>query len=131
MTGTIVNTAAVITGSLIGVMIGRHLPQRLKTILMQALGLAVILIGLQMALSAKYLLLTIGCLLLGAITGEWIDIEGQVEKIGQWLKSRARSESSSFVEGFVTASVLYCTGAMVIVGSLQDGTIGDPATLSA
>ena len=129
MTGTIVNTATVISGSLIGVMIGRHLPQRLKTIVMQALGLAVILIGLQMALSVKYLLLTIGCLLLGALTGEWIDIEGQVEKIGQWLKSRARSESSSFVEGFVTASVLYCTGAMVIVGSIQDGTIGDPTTL--
>ena len=129
MTGTIVNTASVISGSLIGAMIGRHLPQRLKTIVMQALGLAVILIGLQMALSVKYLLLTIGCLLLGALTGEWIDIEGQVEKIGQWLKSRARSESSSFVEGFVTASVLYCTGAMVIVGSIQDGTIGDPTTL--
>jgi len=64
-----------------------------------------------------------------ALTGELIDIEGQVEKIGQWLKSRARSESSSFVEGFVTASVLYCTGAMVIVGSIQDGTIGDPTTL--
>jgi len=129
LTGTIVNTASVISGSLIGAMIGRHLPQRLKTIVMQALGLAVILIGLQMALSVKYLLLTIGCLLLGALTGEWIDIEGQVEKIGQWLKSRARSESSSFVEGFVTASVLYCTGAMVIVGSIQDGTIGDPTTL--
>ena len=129
MTGTIVNTASVISGSLIGAMIGRHLPQRLKTIVMQALGLAVILIGLQMALSVKYLLLTIGCLLLGALTGEWIDIEGQVEKIGQWLKSRARSDSSSFVEGFVTASVLYCTGAMVIVGSIQDGTIGDPTTL--
>ena len=129
MTGTIVNTASVISGSLIGAMIGRHLPQRLKTIVMQALGLAVILIGLQMALSVKYLLLTIGCLLLGALTGEWIDIEGQVEKIGQWLKSRARSESSSFVEGFVTASVLYCTGAMVIVGSIQDGTVGDPTTL--
>ena len=96
---------------------------------MQALGLSVILIGLQMALSGKRLLLTIGCLLLGAVTGELIDIEGKVERVGEWLKSRARSESSTFVDGFVTASVLYCTGAMVIVGSIQDGTFGDPSTL--
>jgi uncharacterized membrane protein YqgA involved in biofilm formation len=129
LTGTIVNTGTIIAGSLIGIVIGKRLPQRLKTIVMQALGLAVILIGLQMALSGKYLLLTIGCLLLGAVTGEWINIEGQIEKIGEWLKSRARSESLSFVEGFVTASVLYCTGAMVIVGAIQDGTIGDPTTL--
>jgi uncharacterized membrane protein YqgA involved in biofilm formation len=129
LTGTIVNTGTIIAGSLIGIVIGKRLPQRLKTIVMQALGLAVILIGLQMALSGKYLPLTIGCLLLGAVTGEWINIEGQIEKIGEWLKSRARSESLSFVEGFVTASVLYCTGAMVIVGAIQDGTIGDPTTL--
>lgn len=129
MIGTVVNTGSIITGSLIGVVIGRRLPDRLKTIVMQALGLSVILIGLQMALSGKRLLLTIGCLLLGAVTGELIDIEGKVERVGEWLKSRARSESSSFVEGFVTASVLYCTGAMVIVGSIQDGTTGDPTTL--
>ncbi|MBN1615113.1 MAG: DUF554 domain-containing protein [Deltaproteobacteria bacterium] len=129
MTGTIVNTGAIIAGSAAGMIVGRYLPQRLKTILMQALGLAVILIGLQMALEGKRILLTIGCLLLGAIAGEWLDIEGQIEKVGAWLKSRARSDSSTFVEGFVTASVLYCTGAMVIVGAIQDGTIGDPTTL--
>ena len=129
MVGTIVNTGSIITGSVIGVVIGRYLPERLKTIVMQALGLSVILIGLQMALSGKRLLLTIGCLLLGAVTGELIDIEGKVERVGEWLKSRARSESSTFVDGFVTASVLYCTGAMVIVGSIQDGTFGDPSTL--
>ncbi|MEW5910074.1 MAG: DUF554 domain-containing protein, partial [Thermodesulfobacteriota bacterium] len=99
------------------------------TILIQSLGLSTILIGLQMALSGKNLLSTVGCLLFGALTGEIINIERGVEKLGEWLKSKARSDSSTFVEGFVMASVLYCTGAMVIVGSIQDGAAGDPSTL--
>jgi len=129
LTGTFVNTGAVVAGSLLGVMIGKRLPDRVKTIVMQALGLSVILIGLQMALSGTRPLLVIGSLLLGAVTGELMDIEGRIAAIGEWLKQRFRSESSTFVQGFVTASVLYCTGAMVIVGSIRDGTVGDPSIL--
>ena len=129
MTGTFVNTGAVVAGSLLGVMIGKRLPDRVKTIVMQALGLSVILIGLQMALSGTRPLLVIGSLLLGAVTGELMDVEGRIAAIGEWLKRRFRSESSTFVQGFVTASVLYCTGAMVIVGSIRDGTVGDPSIL--
>ena len=129
MTGTFVNTGAVVAGSLLGVMIGKRLPDRIKTIVMQALGLSVILIGLQMALSGTRPLLVIGSILLGAVTGELLDIEGRIAAIGEWLKRRFRSESSTFVQGFVTASVLYCTGAMVIVGSIRDGTVGDPSIL--
>lgn len=129
MTGTLVNTGAVVAGSLLGVMIGKRLPDRIKTIVMQALGLSVILIGLQMALSGTRPLLVIGSILLGAVTGELLDIEGRIAAIGEWLKRRFRSESSTFVQGFVTASVLYCTGAMVIVGSIRDGTVGDPSIL--
>jgi hypothetical protein len=114
---------------MIGIKIGKRLPERIKTILMQSLGLSTILIGLQMALSGKNLLSTVGCLLAGAVVGEIINIERGVEKLGEWLKSRARSDSLTFVEGFVMASVLYCTGAMVIVGSIQDGAAGDPSTL--
>jgi uncharacterized membrane protein YqgA involved in biofilm formation len=129
LTGTLVNTGAVVAGSLLGVMIGKRLPDRVKTIVMQALGLSVILIGLQMALSGTRPLLVIGSLLLGAVTGDLMDIEGRIAAIGEWLKRRFRSESSTFVQGFVTASVLYCTGAMVIVGSIRDGTVGDPSIL--
>ena len=129
MTGTFVNTGAVVAGSLLGVMIGKRLPDRIKTIVMQALGLSVILIGLQMALSGTRPLLVIGSILLGAVTGELLDIEGRIAAIGEWLKRRFRSESSTFVQGFVTASILYCTGAMVIVGSIRDGTVGDPSIL--
>ncbi|PIP36518.1 MAG: DUF554 domain-containing protein [Desulfobacterales bacterium CG07_land_8_20_14_0_80_52_14] len=129
MIGTWVNTGAIISGGLIGIGIGKRLPERIKTIVMHALGLSTLLIGLQMALSGKKLLLTLGCLLAGAVVGEAVNIEGAVERLGVWLKKRARSDSSSFVEGFVTASVLFCTGAMVIVGSIQDGTTGDTSTL--
>ena len=118
-----------VAGSLLGVMIGKRLPDRVKTIVMQALGLSVVLIGLQMALSGTRPLLVIGSLLLGAVTGELMDIEGRIAVVGEWLKRRFRSESSTFVQGFVTASVLYCTGAMVIVGSIRDGTVGDPSIL--
>jgi uncharacterized membrane protein YqgA involved in biofilm formation len=129
LTGTFVNTAAVVAGSLLGVVIGKRLPGRVKTIVMQALGLSVVLIGLQMALSGTRPLLVIGSLLLGAVTGELMDVEGRIAAVGEWLKRRFRSESSTFVQGFVTASVLYCTGAMVIVGSIRDGTVGDPSIL--
>jgi uncharacterized membrane protein YqgA involved in biofilm formation len=96
---------------------------------MQALGLSVLLIGLKMALSGTEPIITIGCVLLGAITGELIKIEQGIVYVGEWLKARARSNSSTFVQGFVSASILYLTGAMMIVGSIQDGTVGDANTL--
>lgn len=129
MTGTIANTGTIIIGSLIGLIAGRRIPERLKTILMQALGLSTLLIGMQMAISGRNVILTIGCLLLGALTGELLRIEDGLEWLGKWLKTKVHSDSSTFVEGFVTTSLLYCTGAMVIVGSIQDGTTGDATTL--
>jgi uncharacterized protein len=116
-------------GSLVGILAGKRLPDRLKTLLMQALGLAVLLIGLQMALSGGETLVTVGCLLLGAITGELLRIEQGTERLGAWLKRRFQSDSATFVEGFVSASILYVTGAMMIVGSIQDGTTGDARIL--
>jgi uncharacterized membrane protein YqgA involved in biofilm formation len=127
--GTFVNTGAILVGSLIGILAGKRLPDRLKTLLMQALGLAVLLIGLQMALSGSETLVTVGCLLLGAITGELLRIEQGTERLGVWLKRRFQSDSATFVEGFVSASILYVTGAMMIVGSIQDGTTGDARIL--
>jgi hypothetical protein len=124
-----VNTAAIVAGSLAGAVIGSRLPDRIKTIVMQALGLSVVLIGLQMALSGTRPLLAIGSLLAGAVTGELMNIERAVANLGERLKKRLRSDSSTFVQGFVTASILYCTGAMVIVGSIRDGTVGDPSIL--
>jgi uncharacterized membrane protein YqgA involved in biofilm formation len=129
LTGTLVNTCAILAGSLIGITAGKRLPERLKTITMQGLGLSVILVGLRMAIPDQGSLAAIGCLLLGALTGELLRIEQALEHVGCWLKRRAGSGSATFVQGFVTASILYLTGAMVIVGSIQDGTVGDTSTL--
>jgi uncharacterized protein len=129
VTGTLANTGAIIAGSLLGLILGKRLPERFKTILMQAIGLALIFIGLQMAFAAKDILIVTGCLLMGAVTGEALNIEQRIESFGQWLKIRFRSSSSTFVQGFVSASLVYVTGAMAIVGSIQDGTMGDARTL--
>jgi uncharacterized protein len=129
LTGTIVNTGAILAGSLIGLSAGRRIPERVKTILMQALGLSTLIIGLQMALSAREVIPIVGSLLLGALTGELLRIEDGLEQIGHWLKKQSRSDSSTFVTGFVATSVLYCTGAMVVIGSIQDGTTGNATTL--
>ncbi|MBN1829519.1 MAG: DUF554 domain-containing protein [Deltaproteobacteria bacterium] len=129
MKGTIVNSSAILAGSIIGLSLGSRIPQRIKTIMMQALGLSVIVIGLSMALKATNMIATVACVLGGAVTGELLRIEQGIEVIGRWLKNRFRSNSSTFVEGFVMTSVLYLTGAMVIVGAIQDGTTGDASTL--
>lgn len=129
MTGTFVNTGAILAGSLIGLAAGGRIPVRVKTILMQALGLSTLIIGLKMALSTQEVIPIVGSLLLGALTGKLLRIEDGLEHIGHWLKKRSRSDSSTFVTGFVTTSVLYCTGAMVVIGSIQDGIMGDATTL--
>jgi len=129
MLGTLVNTAAVVVGGAVGLAAGTRLPERIKTILMQALGLAVVAIGLRMALEAQHTLLAIGCLLLGGITGELLRIEQRLDNLAEALQRTLRSSSERFVEGFVTATLLYLTGAMTIVGSIQDGTVGDPSVL--
>ena len=129
MIGTLVNAAAVVVGSGVGLTAGSRLPAGIKLILMQALGLAVIAIGLRMAFEAQHQLLAIACLLAGGITGELLRIERRLEGLAEALQQRLRADSSRFVEGFVTATLLYLTGAMTIVGSIRDGTVGDPSVL--
>ncbi|MCU0576203.1 MAG: DUF554 family protein, partial [Desulfobacterota bacterium] len=95
MIGTIANTAAVVAGSIIGVSAGRHISEGLKKILMQGLGLAVVVIGLKMALSGLDLIPSVACLLLGALTGELMRIERGVERIGEYLKGHFGSGSTT------------------------------------
>ncbi len=129
MTGTLVNTAAIIIGSAVGLSAGNRISPGIKGILMQALGLSVLVIGLKMALSGFDLIPAVACLLLGGITGELLRIEDGLAWLGLHLKERFKSDSATFVQGFVTATILYITGAMTIVGCIQDGTIGDASTL--
>jgi uncharacterized membrane protein YqgA involved in biofilm formation len=124
-----VNTGAVVIGSAVGMTVGARLPTNVKVILMQALGLATLTIGLRMALNAQHTLLAIACLLLGGVSGELLKIEQRLDTLAELLRQRLRSNSGRFVEGFVTATLLYLTGAMTIVGSIQDGAVGDPSVL--
>jgi uncharacterized protein len=129
MLGTIANTSAVLAGSFVGIVAGKHISQGLKETLMKALGLAVVVIGLQMALSEKGLIPSVACLLLGALTGEIMRIERGVERLGEYLKVRFNSSSVTFVQGFMSSTLLFITGAMVIIGCIQDGTVHNPDTL--
>jgi uncharacterized membrane protein YqgA involved in biofilm formation len=131
--GYIVNTATVLLGSGLGLLIGTRLPESFKKIILSALGLSTILIGMQMALGTKSLLLVVGSLIAGGIIGQLIGIEEWLERMGEKLRKRfepanANPEQAAgvFVLGFVTASLLFCTGPMTIVGSIEDGFAQKP-----
>lgn len=139
--GTIVNVAAIVVGGCLGTVLRGGLKEHYQTALTRTLGLATIFIGIARALPGMLEVVdgqlvgkdTLGMILslaLGTLIGEFLDFDGLLERLGRWLKERAaRSDDARFVEGFVTASLVVCVGAMAIVGSIQDGLTGNPATL--
>jgi uncharacterized membrane protein YqgA involved in biofilm formation len=130
LTGTIVNVATICAGSLVGRYAGRFVPDRMRQTVMAGLGLAVLLIGLQLALQSKQPMIVIGSLISGGILGEALEIEARLAAFGRWLQGRFAG-AGDIAEGFVTASLLYCVGAMAIMGALQDGFGGKPTILYA
>lgn len=139
--GTLANVAAILGGGIIGLFFKGGLKQQFQDSVIRTLGLSTIFIGASGALSHMLIvengklttsgsLAMILSLVLGTLLGEILDFEGKLERFGQWLKERAsRGDDHRFVEGFVTASLVVCIGAMAIVGSLQDALLGDPSTL--
>lgn len=139
--GTLINGAAVIVGGIIGLIFKKGLKQRFQDTLMQALGLAVIFVGASGALKEIFqvrgvqldttgTMMMVISLVLGAIIGEWINIEKHTERFGSFLKRKVKSENDpTFTEGFVVTSLTICVGAMAVVGSLQDGLTGDYSML--
>ena len=126
MTGTIINAGAIIAGSLIGVFIGARLPEKMRGTVLNGLGLVTSVIGIQMALETKNVLIVLGSLLSGAILGEIMNISDALDRLGRFLQSvTGRGEGSTFSEGFVTASLIFCVGPMAILGSIQDGLSGN------
>ena len=131
MLGTIVNTVAVIAGSLIGLLFKGSIPEKYSKTIMHAIGLAVILIGLKTALEADDILLIIISLAMGSVIGELLCIEDRLERLGNSLGSLVPGNSEGIAKGFVTASLVYCVGAMAIVGSLESGLSGNHQILYA
>jgi len=125
-----VNIAAVILGCLIGRYLGHLIPERMRRTSMMGLGLAVILIGVQLALQSRNPLVVIGAMLIGGIVGESLSIEAHLENVGHTLQQRFK-DAGNVAEAFVTASLLYCIGAMAIMGSIQDGLGQEPTILYA
>ncbi|NLC89019.1 MAG: DUF554 domain-containing protein, partial [Clostridiaceae bacterium] len=133
-----------VAGGGVGLLLRSGIRDRFKEILMQALGVSTIFIGVSGALRGIFIvdgslldtrntLLMILCLVLGALLGEWINIDLLMQRLGNFLrkKVKVRDEENSFAEGFVTTTIIICTGAMAIVGSFQDALLGDPAMLYA
>ncbi len=148
--GSIVNAAAILAGSAVGLFFrwcvrrfslrraesGNSLGERLQKIVMQGLALCTTYIGIRGALKGQNALIAILSIVLGALLGEILDLDGAVNRLGNWVqkklaRSDAEGETSSVAEGFVTATLLFAVGAMAIVGSLNSGLLGDHSMLFA
>ena len=132
MTGTIINILTVLLGGMIGVVAGNRLPKRVQETVMAGLGLMTGVIGLSMALTSANVLIPLFSVLTGGIIGELMGIEARLNRLGQWLEDRfghrlgqGKVAGWSVTRGFVTASLVFCIGPMTILGSIQDGLLGD------
>ena len=131
MLGTFVNCLAIIAGSFLGLLFKNGIPEKYNRTIMQAVGLSVMLVGLRSALGCDDLMIIIVSICLGAFLGEWMDIEGRLKQLGDFLEAKMARRGNGFSQGFVTASLLYCVGSMAIVGSLESGLAGNHETLFA
>ncbi len=141
--GTALNAAGIVLGGLLGMAFGRFLPERIQQTLNMACGVSVLFLGIagamegmlsiqDGALSSGGTMMIVGSLALGGLAGELIDLERLFERFGEWLKVKTgNAKEQRFVEGFVTASLTVCVGAMAIVGAIEDGMFGDWSILAA
>ncbi len=140
--GTIVNAGAIVAGGLLGLTVGSLISRRVQATLVSGMAVGTMFIGAgatfsKMLISAsggsfetRGALMLVMSLAAGAVAGELVDIDGRFERFGEWLKRVSRNEKDkSFLDGFVTASLTFCIGAMAILGALEDGLRGDPSLL--
>ncbi len=149
MTGTWINIAAVLVGGAIGLALGARFPERLRQTVIAALGLFTAGLGVRMFLQTEQPILALGGIALGAVLGEWWRIEDRLVRLGAWLERRFAlrgdedaqgsrfvlrgdedAQGSRFVRGFLSSSLLFCVGPMTILGSVQDGLLGDYSLLA-
>jgi hypothetical protein len=132
-TGAIVNAVAVFIGAALGLLLKKGMPERMGDSIMKALSLCVIYIGISGAFEGENVLIAIVSMAVGTVIGELLDLNHQLERLGEWIQKKFQSSDSkvSVSAGFVTSSLLFCTGAMTIVGSMQSGLSLDHSTLFA
>ena len=140
--GTIINTAAIVAGGIGGALFGRFLKENVQDTLTKVCGVSTLFIAIAGALEQMLTvengaivshgaMLVIGCLTIGAVIGELMNLEGAFERFGEWLKQKTgNAKDNRFVDAFVTESLTVCIGAMAIVGSIEDGITGDYSILA-
>lgn len=131
MTGTIVNTIAIIAGAVVGVSLKKGISNTIKNTVMQGIGLAVLLVGIQMSLQGSNFIVIIISLVTGGVCGELLRIEHRLEQFGDWLEKKVGGNGGEIARAFVTTSLIYCAGAMSVVGAIEDGIQGNSNTLFA
>lgn len=134
MIGTLINTVAILVGTALGLVLRRGIPERMRSTVIQGQGLCVILIGISSALKTADTLGLIVCTVVGGLIGAAINIEKRLDDLGAFLERKVSSpsgETGSIAKGFVTASLMFCVGAMAIVGAMDSGLRGDHSTLMA
>ena len=131
MVGTLVNTAAVIVGSGIGLAFRKGLPEKYQTIYFQAVGLFTLLLGVKMSFNIPEgsELLVVLSLVLGGFVGVALKLDQRMDNLGHWIKSKTGSKNDKFTEGLVTAFLLYCMGAMTITGAITEGLTGETSNI--
>ena len=129
MIGTLVNVGAVIVGGSIGLLFRTRIPERMFTIVFQAIGIFTLYLGISMALKANELLIMVFSLVVGSLIGEFLRLEGRIEKLSEKLKKKVGSEDAKFSTGLLTAFMLFCMGAMTVVGSIEEGMGKEPTLL--
>ncbi len=136
MIGALINCGAILVGSGLGVLMRGGISARFRDTLMQGLALCVILIGIRGAIQTGDVMVPILCMVAGGLIGEGINIERRLDALGKMTEARlaggkAGETGGTFAQGFVTASLVFCVGAMAIVGSLDSGLRGDHTTVIA
>lgn len=135
MLGPIVNGAAIVVCALIGILVGKYfkhgLSGRFEDIIKKAIGLSIVYIGIAGAMDNKHVMMLILSMVFGSIIGEWLNIDKGMNMLGLWAEKKFGFGEGNFAKGFVTASILYCTGSMAIVGAMQSGLQGNHEMLYA
>ncbi|MBF7096618.1 DUF554 domain-containing protein [Alkalibacter mobilis] len=130
MTGNIVNTAAILIGGLLGLAFKKKIAERFSNIMVEALALAIMVYGISQGITTQNPLVLFASIAIGALIGEMIDIEKKLNDLGDYFQNRMKN-STNVTQGFVTASLLFCVGAMAIMGGLQSGLQGNHEILYA
>ena len=121
MVGTIVNAAAIVIGGTLGLLVKKQMPERIQSIFFQAIGLFTFSIGITMVWDMEHILLVVASLVIGSLIGELLNIESGVERLSEYLKKKFKIGSERFSEGLITSVLLFCVGAMGIMGAIQEG----------